>query len=209
MARAFSVFANGGYLVQPYFIRQIKDASGKVVFEAKPERTCPDCPPPNLPQVASPQSTYLITSMLHDVIQRGTGVKAKSLGREDLAGKTGTTNDMKDAWFSGYNADLVTTCWIGFDQLQPLGDKETGGHAALPMWMYFMGEALKDKPESSVPRPDGLVTVRINPATGQLASSTNADAIFETFQEDRIPGAGADSGQSYGATGGGRVDELF
>jgi penicillin-binding protein 1A len=130
------------------------------------------------------------------------------MGRTDIAGKTGTTNDHRDAWFSGYNADLITTCWVGFDDLSPLGEKETGGAAALPIWMSFMGTALKDVPEAILPRPDGLETVRINPHTGLLSSSTSTDAIFETFPADRVPGWGGD--QYAPASGGGRViEEIF
>jgi penicillin-binding protein 1A len=151
----------------------------------------------------------MMTSMMQEVMSRGTAASARSLGRSDIAGKTGTTNDHRDAWFAGYNADVTVSCWVGFDDLSPLGDQETGGHAALPMWMAYVGPVLKDAPESTVPRPDGLETVRINPATGALASSTSPDAIFETFPSDRVPGAGAGDGY-YGSSGGGRViEELF
>jgi penicillin-binding protein 1A len=212
LARAYAVFANGGFLVQPYYIEQIKGADGKPLFQAQPKLACLDCPDPSLPRVASPQTIYLMNSMLHDVIERGTGTAAKSLNRTDLAGKTGTTNDVNDAWFSGYNADLVATCWVGFDQLQSLGKQETGGRAALPMWIRFMGEVLKDSPPAELPRPEGLVTVRVNRGSGLQDSSTSGDAIFETFPEDRVPGTGSSSNDGPNtapASGGGRVDELF
>jgi penicillin-binding protein 1A len=211
LARAYAVFANGGFLVQPYYIDQIKGADGHVLFQAEPKAACLDCAEPPLPRVISPQTAYLMTSMMRDVIERGTATAAKSLNRSDLAGKTGTTNDVNDAWFSGYNADLVATCWVGFDQLQSLGKQETGGRAALPMWIRFMGEVLKDSPPAELPRPDGLVTVRINRGSGLQDSSTSGDAIFETFPEERVPGAGGsgDGPNAAPTSGGGRVDELF
>ncbi len=212
LTRAYAVFANGGSLVQPYYIEEIKAADGKLLFKAEPKIACVNCEESPLPRVASPQTIYLMNSMLRDVIERGTATAAKSLNRTDLAGKTGTTNDVNDAWFSGYNAELVASCWVGFDQLQSLGAKETGGRAALPMWIHFMRDALKDSPPAELPRPEGLVTVRINRDSGLQASSTSGDAIFETFPEDRVPGMGAGSGDGPNtapASGGGRVDELF
>ena len=109
------------------------------------------------------------------------------LGRTDLAGKTGTTNDTNDAWFSGYNAKVAATAWVGFDQLQSLGRAETGGRAALPMWMDFMGAVLGDSPPALLPRPPGLVSARINPETGKLVTGYAPNAIFETFMADRLP----------------------
>jgi penicillin-binding protein 1A len=128
-----------------------------------------------------------MTSMMQDVITRGTGVRARQLGRGDLAGKTGTTNDLHDAWFAGYNSDLVTVTWLGFDQPRSLGAGETGSRAALPMWIQFMGEALRGTPEKPWVRPPGLVTVRIDPETGLLADSDQEDGIFEIFQADQVP----------------------
>lgn len=213
LTRAYAVFASGGFLVQPYYIEQIKAADGKVLFQAQPKRACLDCADSPLPRVASPQTIYLMNSMMRDVIERGTATAAKSLERADLAGKTGTTNDVNDAWFAGYNADLVAATWVGFDQLQSLGKQETGGRAALPMWIRFMGEVLKDAPLAELPRPDGLVTVRVSRSSGTLAGSESGDAIFETFPEDRVPGTGQGVGIEgppvAPASGGGRVDELF
>ena len=148
-------------------------------------------PPPIQPaqQVLSAQNAYLITNMMRDVIRRGTGRRALQLGRHDLAGKTGTTNDQRDAWFAGFNADLVAVTWTGFDNGSPLGDGETGGRAALPMWMDFMGAALGDSPETELEQPPGLVTVRIDPATGLLAGANVGEAIFETFQRENAPTA--------------------
>ncbi|MDX5333856.1 MAG: penicillin-binding protein 1A [Gammaproteobacteria bacterium] len=222
MVRAYGVFANGGYLVEPYFIERIEDGAGEVLFTAQPRRVCKtDCeavaaaaveegaepaePAPWLPaeQVVPPQNAYLITSMLRSVVQEGTGVRAMQLGRNDLSGKTGTTNDGNDAWFSGFNADVATTVWVGFDQLQPLGRGETGASAALPIWIDYMGEALAGRPEHTLPQPDGMVTVRIDPETGLLASSDNPDAIFETFRADNLPEAELSLGGEDGETVGG------
>ncbi|MDX1443083.1 MAG: penicillin-binding protein 1A [Gammaproteobacteria bacterium] len=146
----------------------------------------------------SPQVNYLITDMMRDVIRRGTGVRARELGRDDLAGKTGTTNEYRDAWFSGFNGRVATTVWVGFDDFTSLGRGEYGGRAALPAWIEFMRVALDGMPETGFERPDGLVTVRIDPETGLLASAENPDAIFETFIEGTLPeqeqpGAGRDS----------------
>jgi penicillin-binding protein 1A len=124
------------------------------------------------------------------VILRGTGRRALSLGRHDLAGKTGTTNDQRDAWFNGYNPDLVTTVWLGFDQLKPLGNRETAAQAALPVWIDFMSVALAGKPEKQLPRPDGLVTMKINADTGQAATDADTNTVFEIFRKERVPAVG-------------------
>jgi len=121
------------------------------------------------------------------VIKRGTGVGARDLGRSDLSGKTGTTNDQRDAWFSGFNADLVATAWIGFDDLAPLGNGEVGGRVALPAWKYFMGNALAGKAEHQLPQPWGLVRVKIEPDSGLLASAVDTNWVYELFPVDRLP----------------------
>jgi penicillin-binding protein 1A len=138
-------------------------------------------------RILSPQVHYQITSMMGDVIKRGTARRALVLGRKDLAGKTGTTNDQQDAWFSGFNQDLVATAWVGFDSPQPLGNRETGGRAALPMWIYFMKKALWGVSEKPLVQPPEMVTVRIDPATGLLAASNQPKAIFETFRAEHLP----------------------
>jgi penicillin-binding protein 1A len=138
-------------------------------------------------RATEPDNAYQMASMMRDVIRFGTGRKALALGRNDLAGKTGTTNDQKDAWFSGYNPDIVTTVWLGFDRLKPLGSRETGGGAALPMWVSYMREALRGLPEHNLEQPPGMVTVRIDPETGLLAGPNTASPIFETFREDLVP----------------------
>ena len=125
------------------------------------------------PQVLRPQVAYLLADMMLDVIRRGTGVSARVLNRDDIAGKTGTTNEQHDAWFNGFNGDLVTTVWTGFDQDRTLGSGEEGARAALPTWIFYMHDALAHVPRHWVPVPDGIVTVRISPETGQLASADN------------------------------------
>jgi penicillin-binding protein 1A len=145
-------------------------------------------PPKNLaPQIIRPQVAYLLADMMKDVIRRGTGMRARSLNRDDVAGKTGTTNDHHDAWFNGFNGDLVTTVWTGFDQDRSLGDGEEGARVAVPTWTYFMHEALAGAPRHAVPVPDGVVTVRISPETGLLASSDNPNGIMEKFIEGNLP----------------------
>jgi penicillin-binding protein 1A len=139
------------------------------------------------PQIIRPQIAYLLADMMKDVIRRGTGVRARSLNRDDIAGKTGTTSDFHDAWFNGFNADLVTTVWTGFDQDRSLGEGEEGAHVAVPTWTYFMHEALAGAPRHSVPMPDGIVSVRISPETGLLASSDNPNGIMEKFIEGNLP----------------------
>lgn len=198
LATGYTVFANGGYHVTPYFIDHVEDIDGKVLMAATPERACRECDKPPAdpaqspaehiaPRVITPQNAYLMTSMMRDVIRRGTGRKARVLGRNDIAGKTGTTNDQRDAWFAGFNPDMVTVAWVGFDDTHPLGFGETGGRAALPMWIDFMRAALKGIPDHPFERPPGLVTVRIDPDSGLLADSKDRKAIFETFLADQVP----------------------
>lgn len=214
MARGYAVFANGGYLIQPYYIQRVVNGDGEVLYEADPVVACPGCNDSSAspevksiastaggtgkveatvqnraPRVISAANAYLITTMLQDVIRRGTGRKALKLGRSNLAGKTGTTDHQQDAWFSGYTPNLVTTVWVGFDNGQPLGRGETGARAALPMWIEYMGGVLQGVPEQPFHRPLGLVTVRIDSRTGLVTTSDNPYAIFETFQAGRVPPA--------------------
>ena len=138
-------------------------------------------------QVLSPQTAFLINTMMRDVVRFGTGRRAQVIGRKDLAGKTGTTNDQRDAWFTGFNADLATISWVGFDDPRPLGERETGAIAALPMWIDYMRDALQGKEEKILEQPPGLVSVRIDPKTGKLANSNTKDAVFEFFLADQVP----------------------
>ncbi len=139
------------------------------------------------PQVLSAQNDYLITDMMSDVIRRGTAVRAMQLKRNDLAGKTGTTNDRRDAWFCGFNSSLVGTAWVGFDQERSLGPGEEGSRTALPMWIYFMSEALQGVPEQRRAPPPGLVSMRISADTGLAARPGDPNAIFETFMAGHLP----------------------
>ncbi len=145
------------------------------------------------PRTISAQNIYLVHSIMQDVVRRGTGRRASALGRNDIAGKTGTTNDQRDAWFSGFNPDVVTTTWVGFDDPRSLGDDETGGHAALPMWIDYMKIALENLPESPVIVPSGIVTTRINSETGKYTNADDPKAIFESFRTENAPQQDAES----------------
>ena len=154
-------------------------------------------PPRDLaPQIIRPQVAYLLSDMMADVIRHGTGMKALVLGRDDIAGKTGTTNDAHDAWFSGFNADLVATVWTGFDQDRSLGELEQGSRAALPTWIFFMHEALAGVPRHKIPVPDGIVTVRISPDSGLLASADDPNGIMEKFIDGSLPKPETAEGQN-------------
>jgi penicillin-binding protein 1A len=146
------------------------------------------------PQIIKPQIAYLISDMLTDVIKHGTGQRALALGRDDIAGKTGTTNDAHDTWFSGFNGDLVATVWTGFDQDRSLGEGEQGARVSLPTWIFFMRQALAGAPRRKPPVPDGIVTVRISPDTGLLASADDPNAIMEKFMEGSLPKPGNPEG---------------
>lgn len=207
IAGGWSAFANGGRKVQPYLIERIDSRDGKPLFTANPPRTPesaqlveeqnvalrieePDAEvqqPVLAEQIIDERTAYIMTSMLQDVIKRGTGRRALALGRSDLAGKTGTTNESKDSWFSGYNADYMTTVWVGFDQPESLGRNEYGGTVALPIWMDYMGAALKDKPNHLPPEPAGLISLRVDPVSGRAASPGTPDAYFELFKSEDSP----------------------
>lgn len=193
MARAFAVFANGGYLVKPYFIERIETDNGKLVYQANPKIACPQCDSQQetakeyAPRIISPRINFLMNSMLRDVVQHGTATAAKVLERQDLAGKTGTTNDQRDAWFTGFTATHSASAWVGFDNFAPLGEKETGGVAALPMWIDFMRAALKDTPETTMEPPQGIEKVFINPYSGLLTSNYNKTGVWEYFQAELKP----------------------
>lgn len=144
-------------------------------------------PPPHAPRIIEPGIAYIMDSILKDVIVKGTGRRALALKRTDIAGKTGTTNGPKDAWFSGYSPHIVATAWLGFDQNLLLGRNEFGGSAALPIWMDFMRVALADKPEISRPQPEGVVMVRIDPDTGLRVGPDHSNAMFEIFREQDVP----------------------
>lgn len=170
----------------------------------------PFIPPAVLAQrVISPQVAFLIDSILKDVIQKGTGKAARILKRNDLAGKTGTTNGPRDAWFSGYNTDIVVTTWLGFDQNSLLGRREYGGSAALPIWIDYMKLALKDLPEKNRPQPNGIVTVRIDPITGERANINTRGAIYESFRIENAPQAISSSSIENNESEDALPEELF
>ncbi|WP_390623754.1 MULTISPECIES: penicillin-binding protein 1A [Pseudomonas] len=214
VAGGWTAFANGGYKTQPYLIERIDSRYGEPLFIANPastpraistptanevdaatitngSETAPEQALATEPAIAEriidERTAYIMTSMLQDVIKRGTGRRAMALGRNDLAGKTGTTNESKDSWFSGYNADYVTTVWAGFDQPESLGKHEYGGTIALPIWMNYMASALKDSPSHAPAEPKGLLTLRIDPYSGRAAVPGTVDAYFELFKSEDSP----------------------
>ncbi|RMG31921.1 MAG: penicillin-binding protein 1A, partial [Gammaproteobacteria bacterium] len=231
MVRGYAVFANGGYRVEPWFIARVLDRRGNLVYEAEPAVVCRACetapperetappaesePPATVPRRRAPRviearNAWLMGSMMRDVVRRGTGRRALQLGRRDLAGKTGTTNDQRDAWFCGFDSALVAVAWVGFDDHHPLGARETGSRAALPLWMAYMRVALQGVPERIPDPPPGLVTVRIDPRTGLLADSGQADAVFETFRKEYVPRQHATAPPEPGAAEPeAGIDELF
>ncbi|MEO8011730.1 MAG: penicillin-binding transpeptidase domain-containing protein, partial [Dokdonella sp.] len=226
MARAYATFANGGFLVDPYFIAEIADRDGKVVFRADPARACRDCPrrlledstaptivsaaasnsislvstanaadsvvataagePRLAPRVIDARNAYLVTSLMRDVIRRGTGSGAGVLKRSDLAGKTGTTNEQRDAWFAGFNTRMATAAWVGFDDFSPLGRGEYGARASLPMWIDFMRVALRDVEEQPFDMPPGITSARVDRASGLLAPAGDPDSIIEYFRSEDV-----------------------
>ena len=192
MARGFAVFANGGFLVTPHVVQRVTDVDGKQVFVSDAPVACgDDCAgTAAAPQAISPANAFVMTEMMSDVVQRGTAQGAKVLGRKDLAGKTGTTSDRRDAWFVGFNADVVAAAWVGFDQERSLGEEEQGGRTALPMWVHFMGEALRDRPEHRLPEPAGVVRMWVDRSSGRPTTAGSSGAIFESFLEQYVPQAG-------------------
>jgi penicillin-binding protein 1A len=179
MLAGYSVFANGGFLVEPYFIQRIEDAQGNVL-----SKTTPEAAGTSANQVIDVRNAYTIVSMLQDVVKHGTGIRAMQLGRQDLAGKTGTTNDSIDAWFCGFHPTVVGIAWMGYDQPRSLGDRETGGGAALPIWMSYMEKALKDVPEAVYSMPDNMVAVHINE---EGYRDDNSPRIEYFYQENAPP----------------------
>ena len=248
IVRGYSVFSNGGFLVDPYMIARVESGDGEVVFKNSPKIVCNDCEQelsvdeakieedeasekveaePNevevtkeivvegdqpvlvevevkveepviqyAPRVITAQNAFIMRSIMREVVQRGTAVRAKALGRNDIGGKTGTTNDQVDAWFSGFNNQIATTAWVGFDNQQTLGARETGGRAALPMWIEYMRSALNGLPETLEPQPEGMVTVKIDAETGNRAGRDTVSSRFEIFRVDNAPKELVTSGSS-------------
>lgn len=206
MAGAYSVFANGGYRMQPYLIDRIVDARGALLVQAKPKRAGEDAE-----RVIDARNAFIMTTIMRDVVRFGTGARAMQLKRQDLAGKTGTTNDQVDAWFTGFNPGLVGVVWIGYDQPRTMGGAETGAQAALPIWMGYMGKVLKGVPEADLVVPEGVVTVKINPQSGRRVADGD-EGIPEYFYQENIPAEQSGSGESF--FGGGKSaeevkDQLF
>ncbi len=184
MAAAYAVFANGGFRVKPWFIARIEDNRGQTLYTAKPETANVDAE-----RVLDERNAFLMTQLMREVVRAGTATKLMSLGRQDLAGKTGTTNDHIDAWFAGFMGRLVAVSWIGFDTPSNMGANETGGQAALPIWMAYASRVLKGVPETELPPPPGVVAVNINPVTG-LREPGGAGRTMEYFYQESQPPLG-------------------
>src|SRR6266850_1567584 len=179
MARAYSVFANGGYLVQPYFIHKIVDDRGNVLALAEPRRAGDEAL-----RVIDPRNAFIMDNMMQDVTRIGTAARAARLGRSDLAGKTGTTNEFVDAWFAGYQPSMVAIAWVGYDQPKTLGKNQTGGVVALPIWVSYMEKALKDVPEMPREMPPGIVVL----PTGPYPSAGGENRLVpEFFYREAVP----------------------
>jgi len=235
LARGMSAFANGGHLIEPYFISEIQDAYGNSLFKANPSVVCDDTSAQSLtpdnatglfpqqntdtpqlkcaPQVISKQNAFLIAQAMHSAVWgggnwshktgwSGTGWRAQALGRRDLSGKTGTTNDSVDTWFSGFNRNVMTSVWVGFDNPgNPLGrtsynnnldsgqisGAESGAKTAQPAWVEFMKVALEGKPEAPIEPPEGLVSIRIDLETGLLSHKNDYTSRFEYFDKGTAP----------------------
>ena len=177
-ASAYSVFANGGKFVEPYFISKIVDRSGEVIFKKEKLET---------KQVIDARVAFIIKDILQEAASRGTAKKISELGRNDLAGKTGTTNEAESTWFTGFNESLVTTVWVGFDQPKSLGNREFGSSTALPIWMDFMSSNIDFLPKNKNLPPDGIVSIKIDKKTGLKSESNSRDSIFEYYLEEYLP----------------------
>lgn len=162
MARAYAIFANGGFKIEPYVVARIVDDRGNLLAQAQPQQAGDEAL-----RVIDARNAFLMDSMMRDVVRYGTAARASSLGRQDLAGKTGTTNDFVDAWFNGYSPKLVGVSWVGFDQPRKLGNGETGGTTSLPIWLGYMSKVLKEFPEEPRTVPEGVVSVKVNEAGQQ------------------------------------------
>jgi penicillin-binding protein 1A len=173
ITRAYASFANQGFKVEPVFITRVVDRNGTLLQENKPELT----------KAISPQTAYLMTSLLTSVVEEGTGRRVKALNRP-CAGKTGTTNDVRDAWFIGFTPDLITGTWVGFDNEKPLGKHETGAVAASPIWLNYMKEVSEGTPMKTFSIPEGIIFVKTDPETGKPPTAQSRKIIFECFKED-------------------------
>lgn len=194
MAQAYAVFANGGYRVNPFLISRIEDSKGKIIEETKFVEAGNTAE-----RVIDERNAFLMTSMMHDVTQIGTAAKARQLGRSDLAGKTGTTNNHIDTWFAGFNPKQVAVVWMGYDKPQSLGGSETGGSAALPIWIKYMSLALRGVADNYINPPDGVASIRINLKTGNRAHEDES-GFYEYFYQEYPPPEKGSTGASAIAT---------
>jgi penicillin-binding protein 1A len=219
LTRSYAAFPSGGRRIAPTFIRKVEDQDGELLLEnvalsesdrrdpaddvaddemavevdevfvnAELDEEAPDDPNQPLSEIDAYLTVELLRAVVHD--PRGTGRRAQALGRS-LAGKTGTTNDQGDAWFMGFSPDVLTGVWVGFDEVRLLGKGETGGRAALPIWINYMREALRDRPARDFPVPEGIVVVRIDRSTGLLADAHSEDVFFQAFAEGTEPSEAA------------------
>ncbi|MCC5790993.1 MAG: penicillin-binding protein 1A [Legionellaceae bacterium] len=192
LTSAYAIFANGGFKVDPYLIDHITDAEGEILLQAKPALACESCvdeqnnPHSQAQRVIPADLAFLMNSALRDVVQQGTARGAKSLGRSDIAGKTGTTNEQVDTWFAGFSPDLVATAWVGYDNPAPL--YEYAAQLALPLWVDFMREALQDSPQRHIVPPENIVAIPINPKTGQSSDAMLSSSVTEYFRQGEVPG---------------------
>ena len=188
----YAAFANGGFKVTPYLIRELNSINRDVIFQANPQVACTEsCNGlDRAVRIIEPRVAHIMNTMLSDAIRRGTGTKAmRALKRGDLHGKTGTTNDA-DIWFSGFTHDLVATSWAGFSDNSPLGNREWGSTIPIETWIEFMRKALPPESESAqLARPDGMVSVKIDPVTGLRTQPTDPKGIFEIFRAEKVPPA--------------------
>jgi len=191
LVTAYAALSNTGHLIKPYLIENIKDYDGSIIYQAEPVKVCSfECVENDTnqaPKIVSEQNIYITNTILQDVINYGTAKKAKVLKRKDLAGKTGTTNDLKDAWFSGFNPNIATTVWVGFDTPSTLGRKEFGGRAALPIWIDYMKTALTDEVNTPLKVPGEMVNILIDKSTGEAVPSNTQGAIYEVFRKNNAP----------------------
>jgi penicillin-binding protein 1A len=188
MAAAYGVFANGGYRVEPYLIAKVEDADGKVLAEAKPPAAQQEDR-----RVLDPRNAFITDTMLRDVTRYGTGAAAtKELGRTDIAGKTGTTSDAVDGWFSGYGGNVVAVAWMGYDDPKSLGGREFGATLALPIWIDYMRVALAKRPPEERPQPDGVVRENDDWVYAEFAENPTLGAIDLDQQPAPDPNAPVD-----------------
>lgn len=201
MAAGYAVFANGGYRVEPWIVDHVRDLDGQEVYRFQPRAVCRECPadstdPAHAPRVLDPRVAFVLNTMLRDVVKRGTGRRALTLGRNDLAGKTGTTDEAADTWFNGFHPRVVASVWVGFPSHSPLGAREYGSSTPLPIWIDYMRVALADQPDVPLEQPAGIVTMRIDSVTGNPAAPGDTEAPFEFFLEEFAPQPPAGTGSS-------------